>query len=287
MKKVLVTGATGNVGRHVVTAVRDRGASVRAFVRDAEKARAKLGDDVELAVGDFEDQASLRRAMQGVETVFLTSADGPRKVEHEKAVIDAAAAHWVRRVVKLSSPHLEIGSDLVFWDWHGQIERHLADADVPAVYLRANFLMSGLLASAEAVRATGKLFAPAGDAKIAMIDPRDIGAAAAVLLIEDGHDGKAYTLTGPVAITFPQVAEALSEVTGRAVEFVDVGPDAARGAMLDSGMPGWLADALVTLYEKLRDDVCAEVNETVHALTGRPPRSFADWAREHAAAFGG
>lgn len=181
MSKVLVTGATGNVGPHVVAALRKRGASVRAFVRDPDKARTKLGEGVELPAGEFDDPASLRRAMQGVETVFLTSADGPRKVAHETAVIDAAAAHWVRRVVKLSSPHVEIGSDLAFWDWHGRIERHLEQAPVPAV----------------------------------------------------------------------------------------------------------LADALVTLFGKLRGDACGEVNDTVAGLTGHPPRSFAEWAAEHAAAFEG
>lgn len=286
MNKVLVTGATGNVGPHVVAALRERGASVRAFVRDAGKARTTLGDNVELAVGDFEDASSLRRAMHGVDTVFLTSADGPRKVEHERAVIDAAATQWVRRVVKLSSPHVEIGSDLAFWDWHGQIERHLAEAGLPAVYLRANLFMSSFLASAEAVRATGNLFAPAGDAKIAMIDPYDVGAVAAVALTEDGHEGKTYRLTGPEAITFEQVAEQLSAATGRVIGFVDIPPEDARSAMVASGMPGWLADGLVTLFGKLRDGACGEVNDTVQVLTGRRPRSFAEWAGAHAAAFG-
>lgn len=181
MSKVLVTGATGNVGPHVVAALRKRGASVRAFVRDPDKARTKLGEGVELTTGDFDDPASLRRALQGVETVFLTSADGPRKVAHETAVIDAAAAHWVHRVVKLSSPHVEIGSNLAFWDWHGRIEQYLEQAPVPAL----------------------------------------------------------------------------------------------------------LADALVTLFGKLRGDACGEVNDTVAGLTGHPPRSFAEWAAEHAAAFAG
>lgn len=110
-----------------------QGQSVRAFVRDADRARAVLGADIDLAVGDFEDRASLRRALQGIDRIFLTSADGPGKVDHEKAVIDAAAAAWVQRVVKLSSPRVEIGSDLEFWDWHARIEEHLRASGVPAV----------------------------------------------------------------------------------------------------------------------------------------------------------
>lgn len=285
MNRILVTGATGNVGTAVVAALRARGAPVRVFVRDADKARSKLGGDVEFAVGDFEDGASLGRAMRGVDHVFLTSADGPGKVDHENAVVDAAAAAWVQRIVKLSSPKVEVGSDVLFWDWHGRIEEHLRESEVPAVVLRANFFMSGLLGSAEVVRKTGMLFAPADDAKIAMIDPRDVGAAAAVLLTETGHEGKVYSVTGPEAITYQDVAEQLAAAAGKDIAFVDVTDEAARGAMLESGAPEWLADSLVELFGKLRAGACAEVRDTVRALTGRPPRTFAAWAQDHAAAF--
>lgn len=165
-------------------------------------------------MGDFEDPSSLRRAMHGIDSVFLTSADGPRKVEHESAVIAAAAAAWVARIVKLSSSRVEIGSDLAFWDWHGRIEQHLRDAEVPAVVLRANFFMSNLFAAADAIRHTGRLFAPAGDARIAMIDPRDIGAAAAVLLTETVQDGRTYLVTGPHPISYSEVTGQLSAATG-------------------------------------------------------------------------
>lgn len=285
MTRILVTGATGNVGAAVVAALRARGAHVRAFVRDAEMARAKLGADVECAVGDFEDDGSLRKAMRGVDHVFLTSADGPAKVAHECAVIDAAAAAWVQRIVKLSSPKAEIGSSVGFWDWHGRIEEHLRASGIPAVVVRGHFFMTGLLGSADAVRHTGKLFAPADDAKIAMVDPADVGAVAAVLLTEDGHDGMTYSVTGPESITFRDVAGHLSAATGRNIEFIDVGDEVARASMVDSGAPVWLANSLVRLFGKLRVGACAQVTDTVEVLTGRAPRTFADWARDHATAF--
>ena len=121
MSTILVTGATGNVGAHVVRELRRRGSSVRALVRDAAVAAAALGD-VDLAVGDFGDPSSLRRAMHGVDRVFLTSADGPDKVAHESVVIDAAAAGWVQQIVKLSTVHARSGSPLPTFDWHGRIE---------------------------------------------------------------------------------------------------------------------------------------------------------------------
>src|SRR5918998_1074413 len=195
MKKVLVTGATGNVGSRVVGKLRDLGVPVRAFARDAGQAAAVLGDGVEVAVGDFADAASVRRALDGVEGVFLACANVPSQVEHETTVIDAAAGAGVRRVVKLSAFGAEVGSPVAFWDWHGRVEDHLRASGVPAVVLRPTFFMTNLLGAAEQVRHEGALFAPAGGARVAMIDPADVAAVAAVALTEDGHDGRAYTST--------------------------------------------------------------------------------------------
>ena len=123
--------------------------SICVFVRDPAKAAEKLGDGVELAAGDFSDTASLHRALKGVDHLFLTSADGPQKVAHETAMIDAAAAAGVSQVVKLSTLGAQVGSPLPPFDWHGRIEQHLWRSEVPAVVLRASFYMSNLLGAAE------------------------------------------------------------------------------------------------------------------------------------------
>ncbi|MFG2836947.1 NAD(P)H-binding protein [Streptomyces zaomyceticus] len=285
MNTVLVTGATGNVGRTVVAALRARGAPVRALVRDEARARRILGFEVDLALGDFADPASLRRALQGADAVFLTSADGPDKVAHETAVIDAASTTLVRRIVKLSSPHVEIGSDLAFWDWHGRIERHLRTSGIHSVCLRASFLMSNLLAAADTVASTGRLIAPAGEARIAMIAPEDIGATASVLLTEDGNDDRTFTLTGPTAVSYHDVAAELSAATSHEVQYASVPDDVARAALAASGAPDWLASNIVTMFRKLRDDAGPEITDTVHTLTGRRPRTLAQWIHDHAARF--
>src|SRR3712207_4887273 len=124
MTTVLVTGATGTIGAQVVRELQARAVPVRAFVRDPARAAARLGV-VELAVGDFADPASLRRAMEGVSRVFLSSADGPEKVAHGQAVIDAAAEAGVERIVKLSAINAQMDSPLPPFAWHGAIERHL------------------------------------------------------------------------------------------------------------------------------------------------------------------
>jgi uncharacterized protein YbjT (DUF2867 family) len=287
--KILVTGATGSVGSYVVRELQERGASVRAFVRDTGKAAKMLGDalgeNVELASGDFSDAASVRRALEGVEGVYLACANDPRQVEYETGVIDAAWEAGVRRIVKLSALGAGVGSPVAFWDWHGKIEEHLRVSGLPAVVLRPAFNMTNLLGSAQGVRQAGSLFAPAGGARVAMIDPRDIAAVAAVALTEDGHDGKTYTLTGPEAITFERVAEELSAVAGRRIQFVSVPDEAARQSMIEQGLPEFVAGQIVAVFGFLRRGDQNRVTDAVRALTGHEPGGFAGFARDHAGLF--
>jgi uncharacterized protein YbjT (DUF2867 family) len=282
---IVVTGATGNAGSEVVRALIARGARVRAFVRDPGKARAVLGGDVELAVGDFADPRSVRAAVEGADALLLSCADDPGRVGWETAAIDAAVAAGVRRIVKLSAMAAEPGSPVAFWDWHGQVERHLRASGAGWVILRASWYMTNLLAAAPQVAAEGCLYAPAGEARIAMIDPRDVGAAAAEVLSSPGHEGHTYLLTGPRAITYAEVAAELSAATASTVEFVDVPGDAARQAMIGDGLPGFVAGQLVAMFDRLRQGAGAQVTDAVETLTGSAPRDFAAFAADHARLF--
>jgi uncharacterized protein YbjT (DUF2867 family) len=287
MTTVLVTGATGNVGAAVVRELRARDVATRAFVRDGGKAAARIGEDVELAIGDFSDPGSIEGALAGVDRVFLACGNVPGQVEHERAVIDAAARAGVERIVKLSANGAEPGSPLSFWDWHGRIENHLVHAGLPTVLLRPNNYLSNLFASTEMIAQTDKLFVPAGDARVAMIDPGDVAAVAVASLTEDGHEGHTYVLSGPEALSYSDVAAALSEATGRGVEYVSVTDEEARQGMRQAGIPDFVAEFLVALLGALRAGAQAVPTDTVRAVTGREPRGVAEFVHEHAGAFGG
>jgi uncharacterized protein YbjT (DUF2867 family) len=282
---ILVTGATGNAGAQVVRELRERGARVRAFVRDRERARERLGEGIELVVGDLADVDSLRAALRGVDDVLLSCADDPRRVEWETNAIDAAVAAGVRRIVKLSTIAAAPGAPVAFWDWHGRVEAHLRASGVSAVILQSSFYMSNLLAEARQIAADGYICAPVDGARVAMIDPRDVGAVAAGVLTSTAREEGTYVLTGPEAITYERVAADLSAVTGREVRFVAVSGDVARRGILETGIPELVADQLIHVYEQLRQGVAEQVTDTVEALTGRPPRSFAAFARDHAPLF--
>jgi uncharacterized protein YbjT (DUF2867 family) len=165
------------------------------------------------------------------------------------------------------------------------VEQHLRAAGIAWVILQPSWYMSNLLGAAPQVAAGGRLYAPAGQARIAMIDPRDVGAAAAAVLSSEGHEGRSYLLTGPEAITFDRVAAELSAATASRIEFVDVPGDDAYQEMTRGGMPGFAAAQIVKTFEQLRQGVGAQVTPAVAALTGSAPRDVGTFARDHAQLF--
>jgi uncharacterized protein YbjT (DUF2867 family) len=284
MNPVLVTGATGTVGAHVVRELRRRETPVRAFVRDPEKANRLLGPEVELAVGDFGDPAALRAAVDGVERVFLACANHPQQVPWETAVVDAAAAAGVRHVVKLSAFGAYIGSPVAFLDANGRIEHHLRRSGVAWTLLRPSFLMANLLRGAGGVRSEDAFLVPGADAEIALVDPRDVAEVAAVALTGAGHEGRRYDLTGPAPVTFDDVAEHLSAVLGRRIDYIALSDDQATTRFTAAGAPPWYVANVVRLFDGLRRGAQAEVRDTVGAFGGEA-RSVRQYLHENASAF--
>jgi uncharacterized protein YbjT (DUF2867 family) len=282
---IVICGATGLAGGHVVRALLARGERLRLVVRDPERARRLYGDGVELVRGDYADPAVLDHALDGAEALFLSGGDDRRRVVFECAAIDAAARAGVGRVVKLSSIEAEAGSPVAYWDWHGRIEEHLRRSGVPSVALHASFFMSNLLLAAGEVAAWGRLYAPAGEARIAMVDPRDVGEAAAAVLCGAGEDGATHVLTGPAALTYVDVAAALTAATGRQIAFVHVSDETALHGLIDAGMPAFMAEQVVAMFGRFRAGVAERATWDVERLTGRPPGGLASFLEAHADAF--
>lgn len=284
MTTILVIGATGRVGSHVVRGLAGRGVAVRALVRDPDAAAARHGD-VSLAVGDLDDAASLRAALDGIDRVLLSTADGPEKTDRERAAIDAALAAGVEMLVKVSAMHADERSLLPAFAWHGAAETHLRASGVPAVVLRPAFFMTNLLMIAGGVAATDSLFAPTAGAKVAMVDPRDVAAVAAAVLADATHLGETLTVTGPDAITFDDAADAIGRAVGRPVQSVDLTPEQARHRFESAQLPPWLQQHLAGVFALIRDGGFAQATDTVRRVTGEPGISIAKFAQDHAAAF--
>lgn len=279
---ILVTGATGTTGGEVARQLIAAGVKPRLLVRNPAKARGFEGK-ADIVQGDLNDAASLERAMRGVEKLFLV-ASGVDGQELEKKAVDAAKKAGVKHVVKLSVIGAEAEA-FTFARWHRPVEKHIEASGMAWTHLRPINFMSNALGDAGSIKGQGAFYAPTGEGKTSIIDPADIGAVAVKALTEPGHEGKAYALTGPEALSGAEQAAILSQALGREVKFVDVPPEAARQGMAGSGMPAPYVDALMDLLGNMKAGKTAVVTDTVQKLLGRKAGTFADWAKRNAAAF--
>jgi uncharacterized protein YbjT (DUF2867 family) len=282
---ILVTGATGTTGRYVVHELLAAGARVRALVRKAD--RVSLPDGAETATGDLADPGSLAAALEGVEKVYLLAPFEPRLVELEWNVLDAARRAGVRYVVKHSGLGASPDSSIAIGRWHGEAQRQLERSGLAFTHLQPHSFMQNLLGSANTIATEGTLYAPMGDTRVSLVDAWDIAAVAARVLLEPGHAGRTYVITGPEALTYGEMAVKLSVATGRPVRYVDVTPTQAKHGMMATGMPEWAADAVNELSGWYRSGHGALVTQVVAEIGRRTPHTFDTFARDHAAAFQG
>lgn len=281
---ILVTGASGNVGGAVLNELVKKGVAARAMYRsegDASKAPA----GIERAIGDFSDRGSLDRALEGVERVFLVCSPIPQLGELEGNMVEACRAHRVKHLVQSSA--LGVGETKAsFPRWHFQVEEAVRASGVPATILRPESFMQNIADFyAPGIRSEGAFYAALGEAPIAYIDVRDIGAVAATALTSDEHAGRTYLLTGPELLTQREIAARISRLTGRNVRYVDLPPAELKRAMLGQGTPAWLADALVELQAFYTDGPGAAVTGDVRRVLGREPSSFDHFLSDNAGSF--
>jgi uncharacterized protein YbjT (DUF2867 family) len=280
---ILVAGATGTVGRHLILELKTRRAAFRVLTRDPAKARALLGP-ADCAVGDLSRPETVAKALAGVESAFLLSALDPSLAAWEAGFARAARKAGLKRLVKLSALGADPRSPSALAHWHGEAEDEVKRAGIPCVILRPAAFYQNLLANAYSIR-RGTLSAPMGGARVAMVDARDVAAAAAAALISPALDGKTLTLTGPSAPTYAEAAEIFTRVLGRPVAYAPAAPEDARRGMLAAGMPAWMIDALLGLAEQFRDGRAEVVAGGVLEATGKEPIALEGFVRDHAAAF--
>src|SRR5260370_583063 len=285
---ILVTGATGLNGSELVRRLSAKGVPVRALVRSAARAKGLSSlPMVEIVEGDMARPETLVGALRGVDRAMLISSSDPMMLEVQSNFIEAAKKAGVQHVVKLSGIMPELNSAFRFARMHGEIEQRLEASGMAFTHLRAGEFMPPYFRQVPNIAAKGAMFLPMEDARIASIDVGDIPEIAAHVLTSAAHEGKTYPLPGPASLPLPQVAENLSEATGKTLRYVNVPPEAARQAQLAAGMPPYLADALFELFAERRNGKEAKVWPDAGALLARPPTSFDEFARRNASVFRG
>jgi uncharacterized protein YbjT (DUF2867 family) len=276
---ILVTGATGNIGPGVVRSLLKRGAPIRAAVHRTPPAI----DGVQSVPLDFDRPDTYPPALDGADTLFLLSSE----VSHEAAMIDAARDAGIRRIVYISS----FGADedpFLVGRLHREMEERIAASGMAWTVLRPNFLMQNFFwLMADDIRREGAFYDSLGARPVSMIDARDVGAVAARVLTEPGHEDRAYELSGPEAIDYHAAAAILSDALGRPIRYVEVDDDAYRAHLVAKGVPDHYVDVLVDVNRqarkgRTRDD---RVTTSVSDITGRPPTPFLRFCQDHAGSF--
>jgi uncharacterized protein YbjT (DUF2867 family) len=228
---ILVTGATGLNGGEVVRRLSARGVPVRALVRSFARAGGLAAQpNVEIVEGDMAQPSTLAEALRGIERALLISSSDPMMLDVQSNFIEAASAAGVEHVVKLSGIIPELDSPFRFARMHAEIERRLEASGMAFTHLRAGEFMTSYFRQVPSIVAKGALFLPMEDARIASVDVGDIADVAVAVLTDSGHEGKAYPITGPEALSMTEVAEKLSAATGKAIRYVNVAPEDAKSA---------------------------------------------------------
>jgi uncharacterized protein YbjT (DUF2867 family) len=280
---ILITGATGTIGREVTRLLAARGEQVRAMTRDLARART-LPAGVEVVRGDFSDHESLACAAAGAKVLFLLSAPGPSMILHDTAMLAAAQAAGVGKVVKLSAIGTGEKADTKVGDWHLPGEQAVRSSGMEWTVLRPSSFASNTLRWAASIQAGDPIPNTMATGVEGVVDPRDVAEVAARARTSADHGGL-YTLTGPELLSVPDLALVLGEVLGRTVATVDISLEAYRERLLASGLDPAFVEVAVNGSRLVAEGGNARLTGEVEQVLGRPPRTFTTWAYDHRAAF--
>ena len=277
---ILITGASGNVGRAVLEEVRKSGKPFRAMYRSQDDA-SKAPAGTPTVIADFADKDSLQKALAGVDSVYLVCSPVPDLVKLESNVIDACLEAGVKHVVLNSALGAE-DYQKSFPVWHRQVENKLKSSGLEYTILRPNGFMQNIAAyQAPSIRAQSAFYAAMGSAPTSFIDVRDIAVVAAKALTAPvAHAGKTYELNGPEAVTYAELAKRISKVANRTITYVDIPESAQQKSMLDLGMPAWQVTALLELQQYYTGGRGGEVTNVLPQLLGHYPRTLDQYLEE-------
>ena len=269
---ILVAGATGTVGRNIVEQLHQAGHHVKALTRNPAKANFPAG--VEVVVGDLTAPETLAPALQGVSAMHLIKFGGAdyAPLETGPMLMELAKKAGVKRVTVL------LGGE------KGAVEQAVEASDLAWTFLQPVEFMSNLLEWAAPIRKEGAVREPFGSRRSAIVHEADIAAVAAAALVEEGHGGKTYTITGPEVLTPPQMVQAIGAAIGRDLQFVELTQEQACERWRAQGYPEDVIQFFLWVHGNT-PELGYTVVPTVEQVTGRPARTFAQWAAEHADAF--
>jgi (4-alkanoyl-5-oxo-2,5-dihydrofuran-3-yl)methyl phosphate reductase len=278
----LVTGATGEVGSRVVQRLLNRNIRPQILARNEAKARRLFGEQVDVFTGDLSEPASFRKALKGIEVLFLVNV-GPEIPQRDEVAALLAKEMGVKKIVKLSSLDVEHG--LAIGVWHERGEAAIRGAGVPFTFVRPTGFMSNLLAWSHAIKTERVVRSSTADGRRPFIHSEDIAAVSVEALITDAYIGQVISITGPDALTFGEVTAIIAEAIGQSLKYESISDEEARERYAKvSGSPEE-TEAHVALWIAIRQGRLARVTRDVERILGRAPIALGQWAAENAVSF--
>jgi|ASRQ01.1.fsa_nt_gi uncharacterized protein YbjT (DUF2867 family) len=278
---ILLTGATGTIGKEMLQILGQRRISgVRALVRDAEKANLVTAHGLDPVFGTFEDHSALNAALSGIETVVLITPANPLAEEQASNLIEAAKSAGTRRIVRVSAIKAAPEGPTNNTRAHGRTEAEIVTSGLGYVFLRPNLFMQNLFMVTDFIKQNGKFSFAMANGKMGMVDTRDIASCTVACALSDQWDGQSFELTGPRAISYADVAVALSKLVGKPIEYTPISPEDVYSMIESAGWGNWMA-ALARDYGKAYASGWGDfTTKNVEKITGKPPRDFHDFANE-------
>jgi uncharacterized protein YbjT (DUF2867 family) len=289
---ILVTGSTGTLGGEVVKQLSSStpAINIKAGVHSAQNVKkVKDGDEVEVVLIDYNKPETLKEALSQVDKLFLLTPDVPNAHELASNLVIEAKKAGIRHIVKQSVMGADLEADVGTFRLHRQAEKIIEQSEIPFTFLRPNeFMQNFVNFHSHFIKNNNAFYLPLEDAKVSLVDVRDIAAVAVKSLTEDTsdkHNNKTYLITGPEALSYYQAAEILSSATDKKISYVNISEEEARRAMKEMGMSDWLINTISELHDYFRKGNASQVSSAVEEVTGKKPISFSQFAKDYAEAF--
>jgi uncharacterized protein YbjT (DUF2867 family) len=289
-ESILVTGASGNIGSEVVNLLLAvaPAVSIKAAVHSRQNVKkVKDGDRVKVIPIDYNESDTLRQALKDVDKLFLLTPDVPNAAHLASNAVSEAKKAGIRHIVKQSVMGADLEADVGTMRLHRQVEEIIEQSGIPFTFLRPNeFMQNFINFHSPSIKGNNAFYIPLEDAKVSLVDVRDIADVAVKSLTdEDLHKNKTYLITGPEALSYHQVAEILSNRIGRKINYVNISDEEARAAMKEIGLSDWLINTVSELSDYFRKGKASEISSAVEEVTGNKPISFSQFANDYVDAF--
>jgi uncharacterized protein YbjT (DUF2867 family) len=290
VETILVSGATGTVGSEVVRQLSSSmDVNIKAAARSVEKIKNLEGDKVKTVSIDYNKLESLKEALKNVDKLFLLTPDVPNAHELASNLVNEAKKAGVRYIVKQSVMGADEGADVGTMRLHREAEKIIEESGVPYTFLRPNeFMQNFINFHGHSIKNNNAFYLPLENAKVSVVDVRDIAAVAVKALMENGdnkYKNKKYLITGPETLSYHQMAELLSNATGKKISYVAISEEEAKGGMKEMGMDNWLINTISELSNYFKKGYASQVSSAVEEVTGKKPISFSQFANDYVEAF--